>query len=39
VAGATFIVGSLLLKETRSVLIWEEMEGDERLTKSDSLAT
>jgi len=28
VAGVTFIVGSLLLKETRQVLIWEEMEGD-----------
>jgi hypothetical protein len=28
VAGVTFIVGSLLLKETRSVLIWEEMASD-----------
>jgi MFS family permease len=28
VAGLTFVVGSLLLKETRSVLIWEEMETD-----------
>jgi MFS family permease len=28
VAGITFIVGSLLLKETRSVLIWREMETD-----------
>jgi MFS family permease len=26
VAGATFIIGSLLLKETRSVRIWREME-------------
>jgi len=26
VAGITFIVGSVLLKETRSVLIWEEIE-------------
>ena len=26
IAGATFIIGSLLLKETRSVLIWEELE-------------
>jgi hypothetical protein len=26
VAAITFIVGSLLLKETRTVLIWEEME-------------
>lgn len=26
VTGITFIVGSLLLKETRSVLIWREME-------------
>jgi hypothetical protein len=39
VAGVTFIVGSLLLKETRSVLIWGEMESDESSTKSDSLAT
>jgi hypothetical protein len=28
VAGITFIVGSLLLKETRSVLIWREVETD-----------
>src|SRR4029450_4756485 len=28
VAGITFVVGSLLLKETRSVLIWEEMASD-----------
>ena len=27
VAGATFIVGSLLLKETHSVLIWRELDG------------
>jgi hypothetical protein len=26
VAGITFVVGSLLLKETRSVLIWQEIE-------------
>ena len=26
---STFIVGSLLLKETRSVLIWKEMETDQ----------
>jgi hypothetical protein len=39
VAGVTFIVGSLLLKETRSVLIWEEMESDESSTQSDSLTT
>lgn len=26
VAGATFLVGTLLLKETRSVLIWDEVE-------------
>jgi hypothetical protein len=39
VAGVTFIVGSLLLKETRSVLIWGEMESDESSTQSDSLAT
>jgi hypothetical protein len=26
VAGITFIVGSLLLKESRHVLIWDEME-------------
>jgi MFS family permease len=29
VAGGTFIVGSLLLKETRTVLIWGEMETPE----------
>ena len=28
VASTTFIVGSLLLKETRHVLIWDEMESD-----------
>ena len=28
VASITFIVGSLLLKETRHVLIWDEMEND-----------
>ena len=26
VAGVTFLVGSLLLKETNSVLIWKELE-------------
>jgi hypothetical protein len=26
VAGVTFIVGSLLLKESRQVLIWDEVE-------------
>jgi hypothetical protein len=26
IAGITFIVGSLLLKETHSVLIWKELE-------------
>ena len=30
VAGVTFVVGSLLLKETRSVLIWEEAEKESR---------
>jgi hypothetical protein len=39
VAGVTFIVGSLLLKETSSVLIWGEMESDESSTQSDSLTT
>jgi hypothetical protein len=29
VATLTFIVGSLLLKETRSVLIWKELETDQ----------
>jgi MFS family permease len=29
VAGVTFVVGSLLLKETRHVLIWDEMESEE----------
>jgi MFS family permease len=29
VAGITFIVGSLLLKETKNVLIWKEVETDE----------
>ncbi|HVG33662.1 MAG TPA: MFS transporter [Pyrinomonadaceae bacterium] len=28
VAAATFIIGSLLLKETKSVLIWKELETD-----------
>ena len=31
VAGITFVVGSLLLKETRHVKIWEEVGGDSRL--------
>jgi hypothetical protein len=26
VASATFIIGSLLLRETKNVLIWEEVE-------------
>ena len=29
VAGLTFIVGSLLLRETRHVMIWEEMDSEE----------
>jgi hypothetical protein len=29
VATLTFVVGSLLLKETRSVLIWKELETGE----------
>ncbi len=29
VASLTFIVGSLLMKETRSVLIWKELETDQ----------
>jgi hypothetical protein len=36
VAGATFIVGSLLLKETRHVLIWEETETDSEQLKPNS---
>jgi hypothetical protein len=28
VAAVTFVVGSLLLRETHSVLIWKEMETD-----------
>lgn len=35
VASITFIVGSLLLKETRSVLIWREMESDGILNEDD----
>ena len=30
VAGITFIVGSLLLRETRHVLIWDELDGPPR---------
>jgi MFS family permease len=30
VAAATFIIGSLLLRETRHVLIWDELTGSER---------
>jgi hypothetical protein len=30
VAGVTFIVGSLFLKETRSVLIWDETDLDRK---------
>jgi hypothetical protein len=26
IAGSTFVVGSLLLRETRHVLIWKELE-------------
>ncbi len=29
VAAATFVIGSLLLKETKSVLIWQELETDQ----------
>ena len=36
VAGVTFIVGSLLLKETRGVLIWGEMETDSAQLKLDA---
>lgn len=36
VAGVTFIVGSLLLKETRSVLIWGEMETDSEQLKPNT---
>ena len=32
VAGITFIVGSLLLKETRHITIWNELESQERPT-------
>jgi hypothetical protein len=28
VAGLTFLIGSLLLRETRHVLIWEEIENN-----------
>ena len=28
VAAATFIIGSLLLRETHSTLIWQELESD-----------
>ena len=31
VAATTFVVGSLLLKETRHVLIWDELETDGQL--------
>ncbi|HSS18538.1 MAG TPA: MFS transporter [Pyrinomonadaceae bacterium] len=36
VASVTFVVGSLLLKETRHVQIWREMGTVEALTESDS---
>jgi len=36
VAGITFVVGSLLLKETKSVLIWEEMETGSEQAKRDA---
>jgi hypothetical protein len=36
VAGATFIIGSLLLPETSSVLIWKELDGTDGSTGSAS---
>jgi hypothetical protein len=36
VAGVTFIVGSLLLKETKSTLIWGEMETGSKQLKPDA---
>ena len=36
VASVTFVVGSLLLKETRGVLIWGEMEPDSEPRKPDA---
>ena len=36
VASVTFVVGSLLLKETRAVLIWGEMEPDSEQPKPDA---
>jgi MFS family permease len=36
VASLTFIVGSLLLKETRQVLIWDELETDSEPVKPDA---
>jgi MFS family permease len=36
VAGITFIVGSLLLQETRHVLIWDEMDAGSELKKPDA---
>jgi hypothetical protein len=36
VASVTFVVGSLLLKETRHVLIWDEMETDKAAPNSDA---
>jgi MFS family permease len=36
VAGLTFIVGSLLLKETRHVLIWDEMDRSPEQLKPDA---
>jgi MFS family permease len=36
VASLTFIVGSLLLKETRQVLIWDEMETHAKPVKPDA---
>jgi MFS family permease len=35
VAGVTFVLGSLLLKETHSVLIWQELETNRSHVKSD----
>jgi MFS family permease len=36
VASITFVVGSLLLKESRHVLIWDELEIDEELLKPNA---
>lgn len=39
VAGITFVVGSLLLKESRNVKIWEEVGGKPRNTAEEQLET